>query len=251
MEGAARRDVVVHPYERVDDLQRSGLVIIQNPARPRFSMDAVLLSEFATVRQGDRCIDLGAGTGVIQLLVWARREPGRMVGVEIQADMADMARRSVELNGLADKIEIIHDDLKNAADVFGVGCFDVVLSNPPYLRMDWGVPSAEQELALARHEVACTLEDVTTAAGKLLKTHGRLAIVHRPARLSDLLTAMRASHIEPARLRFVQARSTSPPMMVLAEGVKESKATLKVMPTLVLYGEDGGYTDEIDRIYFG
>ena len=127
----------------------------------------------------------------------------------------------------------------------------MVLSNPPYLRMDWGVPSAEQELALARHEVACTLEDVTTAAGKLLKTHGRLAIVHRPARLSDLLTAMRASHIEPARLRFVQARSTSPPMMVLAEGVKESKATLKVMPTLVLYGEDGGYTDEIDRIYFG
>jgi len=251
MEGAARRDVVVHPYERVDDLQRSGLVIIQNPARPRFSMDAVLLSEFATVRQGDRCIDLGAGTGVIPLLVWARRAPGRMVGVEIQADMADMARRSVELNGLADKIEIIHDDLKNAADVFGVGCFDVVLSNPPYLRMDWGVPSAEQELALARHEVACTLEDVTTAAGKLLKTHGRLAIVHRPARLSDLLTAMRASHIEPARLRFVQARSTSPPMMVLAEGVKESKATLKVMPALVLYGEDGGYTDEIDRIYFG
>lgn len=208
MEGAARRDVVVHPYERVDDLQRSGLVIIQNPARPRFSMDAVLLSEFATVRQGDRCIDLGAGTGVIPLLVWARRAPGRMVGVEIQADMADMARRSVELNGLADKIEIIHDDLKNAADVFGVGCFDVVLSNPPYLRMDWGVPSAEQELALARHEVACTLEDVTTAAGKLLKTHGRLAIVHRPARLSDLLAAMRASHIEPARLRFVQARST-------------------------------------------
>ena len=251
MEGAARRDVVVHPYERVDDLQRSGLVIIQNPARPRFSMDAVLLSEFATVRQGDRCIDLGAGTGVIPLLVWARRAPGRMVGVEIQADMADMARRSVELNGLADKIEIIHDDLKNAADVFGVGCFDVVLSNPPYLRMDWGVPSAEQELALARHEVACTLEVVTTAAGKLLKTHGRLAIVHRPARLSDLLTAMRASHIEPARLRFVQARSTSPPMMVLAEGVKESKATLKVMPALVLYGEDGGYTDEIDRIYFG
>jgi tRNA1(Val) A37 N6-methylase TrmN6 len=99
--------------------------------------------------------------------------------------------------------------------------------------------------------VACTLEDVTTAAGKLLKSHGRLAMVHRPARLTDLLIAMRASRLEPARLRFVQARSTSPPMMVLAEAVKESKATLEVMPTLVLYGEDGSYTDEINRIYFG
>jgi len=251
MAGAAGRDVVVHPYERVDDLQRSGLVIIQNPVKPRFSMDAVLLSEFATVKQGDRCIDLGAGTGVIPLLVWARRAPGRMVGVEIQADMADMARRSVELNGLADKIEIVHDDLKNAAEVFGVSCFDVVLSNPPYLRIDRGAPSAEQELALARHEVACTLEDVTSVAGKLLKSHGRLAMVHRPARLPDLLAAMRASRLEPARLRFVQARAASPPMMVLAEAVKESKVALAVMPTLVLYGEDGGYTDEINRIYFG
>ena len=117
--------------------------------------------------------------------------------------------------------------------------------------MDRGVPSTEQELALTRHEVACTLEDVTTAAGKLLKSHGRLAMVHRPARLTDLLIAMRASRLEPARLRFVQARSASPPMMVLAEAVKESKATLEVMPTLVLYGEDGSYTDEINRIYFG
>lgn len=251
MTDKAGRNVIVHDYERVDDLQRSGLVIIQNPARPRFSMDAVLLSEFAGVKPGDRCIDLGTGTGVIPLLVWARRAPARMVGVEIQADMADMARRSVELNGLSDKIEIVHDDLKNAAEVFGAGQFDVVLSNPPYLALDRGAPSAENGLALARHEVACTLADVTVGAGKLLKSHGRLAMVHRPARLADLLGQMRASHLEPVRLRFVQARSASPPMMVLAEAVKESKAALKIMPTLVLYGEDGRHSDEINHIYFG
>lgn len=251
MRDEAGRNVIVHDYERVDDLQRSGLIIIQNPARPRFSMDAVLLSEFAGVKSGDHCIDLGTGTGVIPLLVWARRAPARMVGVELQADMADMARRSVELNGLSDKIEIVHADLKNAPELFGLGRFDVVLSNPPYQRLDRGVPSAENDLALARHEVACTLADVAVVAGKLLKSRGRLAMVHRPARLADLLAQMRAARLEPVRLRFVQARRDSPPMMVLAEAVKDSKAALKMMPTLLLYGEDGRHSDEINQIYFG
>ncbi|MEA4883411.1 MAG: tRNA1(Val) (adenine(37)-N6)-methyltransferase [Clostridia bacterium] len=250
-DGNGKRDAMVYEHERVDDLQRSGLVIIQNPAKFRFSMDAVLLSDFATVKQGDRCIDLGSGTGVIPLLVWARRAPSEIVGIEIQGDMADMARRSVELNGLCDKIRIIHDDLKNAAAVFGPDSFDVALSNPPYIKLDRGMVNLDDGKVVSKHEVACTLQDVVGAAGKLVKSRGRLAMVHRPARLVDLLVAMRGANLEPRRLRFVQARADAPPMMVLVEAVRDMSADLLVMPPLILYGVDGQYTAEVRQIYFG
>ncbi|MFY9135732.1 MAG: methyltransferase, partial [Bacillota bacterium] len=140
------REALLHDYERLDDLQRSGLVIIQNPAGFRFSMDAVLLAEFATVRPRDRAIDLGTGTGVIPLLVWARRQPAEIVGIEILEEMADMAERSVQINGLSDRIKIVHGDLRDAVDLFGVGSFDVVLSNPPHIKVDEGTLSPEGHL---------------------------------------------------------------------------------------------------------
>ncbi|MGI6519185.1 MAG: tRNA1(Val) (adenine(37)-N6)-methyltransferase [Bacillota bacterium] len=242
---------LLREYERLDDLQRSGLVIIQNPAGFRFSMDAVLLSEFATVRRRDRVVDLGTGTGVIPLLVWARRQPVEIVGIEILEEMADMASRSVRINDLSDKIRIVHGDLRDALDVFGAGSFDVALSNPPYIRVDQGTLSPEDHLSVAKHEVSCTLHDVVNVAAGLVKPRGRVAMVHRSSRLADLLSAMRAANLEPKRLRLVQARAGAPPMMVLVEAIKDVKAGLEVMPTLMLYGEDGEYSEETKEIYFG
>ena len=245
------REALLHDYERLDDLQRSGLVIIQNPAGFRFSMDAVLLAEFATVRPRDRAIDLGTGTGVIPLLVWARRQPAEIVGIEILEEMADMAKRSVQINGLSDRIKIVHGDLRDAVDLFGVGSFDVVLSNPPYIKVDEGTLSPEGHLTVAKHEVSCTMEDVVNVAAGLVKPRGRVAMVHRASRLADLLSSMREANLEPKRLRLVQARLDAPPMMVLVEAVKDVKAGLQVMPTLMLYGEDGQYSEETKQIYFG
>ncbi len=245
------REALLHDYERLDDLQRSGLVIIQNPAGFRFSMDAVLLAEFATVRPRDRAIDLGTGTGVIPLLVWARRQPAEIVGIEILEEMADMAERSVQINGLSDRIKIVHGDLRDAVDLFGVGSFDVVLSNPPYIKVDEGTLSPEGHLTVAKHEVSCTMEDVVNVAAGLVKPRGRVAMVHRASRLADLLSSMREANLEPKRLRLVQARLDAPPMMVLVEAVKDVKAGLQVMPTLMLYEEDGQYSEETKQIYFG
>lgn len=245
------REALLHDYERLDDLQRSGLVIIQNPAGFRFSMDAVLLAEFATVRPRDRAIDLGTGTGVIPLLVWARRQPAEIVGIEILEEMADMAERSVQINGLSDRIKIVHGDLRDAVDLFGVGSFDVVLSNPPYIKVDEGTLSPEGHLTVAKHEVSCTMEDVVNVAAGLVKPRGRVAMVHRASRLADLLSSMREANLEPKRLRLVQARLDAPPMMVLVEAVKDVKAGLQVMPTLMLYGEDRQYSEETKQIYFG
>ncbi len=249
--GDCNRSELVKSHERVDDLQRSGLVIIQNPARFRFSVDAVLLSEFVTAREGDRMIDLGTGTGVIPLLVWARRRPARIVGVEIMEDMADMASRSVRLNRLEDNISIVHDDLRNAPARFGVECFDVVTANPPYMRAGTGSLPGAQHLGEpeARHELTCTLDDVVQAAAALLRSRGRLAMVHRPARLVDMVCAMRAHRLEPRRARFVQSRAGSPPMMVLVEAVKNVKPDLAVLPTLAIYGDDGQYSEEMMRVY--
>lgn len=242
---------LVHSYERVDDLQRSGLVIIQNPARFRFSVDAVLLSEFVSAREGDRVIDLGTGTGVIPLLVWARRRPAKITGVEIMADMADMASRSVRLNNLEDHISIVHDDLRSAPARFGAESFDVVTANPPYMKAGTGsLPGAhhtgEPE---ARHELTCTLDDVVRAAAALLRSKGKLAMVHRPARLVDIVCAMRANHLEPRRARLVQSRANSSPIMVLVEAVKNVKPDLAMLPTLAIYGDDGQHTEEMMRIY--
>jgi tRNA1Val (adenine37-N6)-methyltransferase len=242
---------LVRPYERVDDLQRSGLVIIQNPVRFRFSVDAVLLSEFVSAREGDRVIDLGTGTGVIPLLVWARRRPAKLVGVEIMEDMADMAWRSVRLNRLEQHISIVHDDLRNAPARFGLESFDVVTANPPYMKAGAGVLPGEHNVGKseAKHELACTLDDVVRTASALLRSRGKLAMVHRPARLVDLVCAMRAAGLEPRRARFVQSRAKSSPVMVLVEAVKNVKPDLTILPTLNIYGDDGQYTEEMMRIY--
>ena len=170
-------------HERIDDLQRNGYKIIQDPCRFCFGMDAVLLSGFARADKGDHVIDLGTGTGIIPILMEAKTEAVHLIGLEIQEESADMARRSVALNNLESKIEIVTGDIKQAVELFGKSTMDVVISNPPYMIGQHGLKNPNSEKAIARHEVLCTLEDVVKAAAALLKPGGNFFMVHRPFRM--------------------------------------------------------------------
>ena len=243
------REVDLLSGERLDDLQRNGYQIIQNPEKFCFGMDAVLLSGFAKVKQNETMIDLGTGTGIIPILLEAKSEGSHFTGLEIQPESADMARRSVARNGLEEKISIVTGDLKDAAKTFGASSFDVVTSNPPYMTKDHGIINETDAKTIARHEVRCSLEDLIASTAKLLKPNGRCYFVHRPFRLVEILSLMSAYGIEPKRMQLVYPYVDKEPNMVLIEGLRGGKSRLKVEKPLIVYKEPGVYMPEIYDIY--
>lgn len=244
-------DALVKENERVDDLHRNGRLIIQNPKNFCFGVDAVLLSGFARVKKGERALDLCTGTGVVPILLEAKTQGAHFSGVEIQPDSADMARRSIKLNGLEDKIAIDEGDIKDIRSIYKPASFDVVTVNPPYMPASGGLKNDFTPKAIARHELLCTLQDVLSAAALMLGDGGRLYMVHRPHRLVDIIDAMRGMRLEPKTMRFVHPRADREPNMVLIEGIRGGGSWLKVMPPLVIYKEDGDYTEEVYSIYYG
>jgi len=245
----------LRPGERIDDLQRSGYGIIQKEGAFCFGMDAVLLSGFAEVRKGETAVDLGTGTGIIPILLEAKTEGKLFYGIEIQPEMADMARRSAEMNGLGEKVLILDGDIKELltgtallpAELFGKT--DVVTSNPPYMKESHGLRNPDDALAIARHEVACTLEDVCGAASRLLRCGGRFCMVHRPQRLPEIITAMKEARLEPKRMKLVYPYADREANMVLIEAVRDGRPGCRVERPLIVYKEPGVYTDEIYDIY--
>ena len=235
--------------ERLDDLQRNGLKIIQKTDGFCFGMDAVLLSGFASVKPGERALDLGTGTGIIPLLLSAKTKGDHFTGLEIQTEIMKMAQRSVALNGLEKKIDIIQGDIKEASRIFGAASFDVVTSNPPYLNDAHGLKNPGDVKAISRHEVLCTLEDVVREGTKALKPGGRFYMVHRPHRLAEIITVMRQYKLEPKRMKFVHPFADKDANMVLIEAVRGGGAWLKLEPPVIVYKEPGVYTDEIYEIY--
>lgn len=189
--------------ERVDDLQCKGYQIIQNKKRFCFGMDAVLLSSFAFAKEGERVIDLGTGTGIIPILMAAKTEAKEFVALEIQSEVAQMASRSVQMNGLEERIHVVEGDIKTASSQFGKAKFDVVTSNPPYMEHHGGLKNPDMSKAISRHEVLCSLEDVIREATFLLKPSGRFYMVHRPFRMTDILEMMRKYKMEPKKIRMV------------------------------------------------
>ncbi len=241
--------VMLLPGERLDDLQRNGYKIIQNPEKFCFGMDAVLLSGFAKVKPGEKVIDLGTGTGIIPILLEAKSKGEHFFGLEIQPESADMATRSVAYNGLQDKISIVTGDLKDAAKTFGASSFDVVTSNPPYMTKDHGLVNSGDAKTIARHEIYCNLEDLVTNTAKLLKPGGRCYFVHRPFRLVEILSLMSQYGIEPKRMQLVYPYVDKEPNMVLIEGLRGGKSRLTVEKPLIVYERPGVYTPEIYDIY--
>ena len=235
--------------ERLDDLQRNGLKIIQKTDGFCFGMDAVLLSGFASVKPGERALDLGTGTGIIPLLLSAKTKGEHFTGLEIQTEIMKMAQRSVALNGLEKKIDIIQGDIKEASRIFGAASFDVVTSIPPYMNDAHGLKNPGDVKAISRHEVLCTLEDVVREGTKALKPGGRFYMVHRPHRLAEIITVMRQYKLEPKRMKFVHPFADKDANMVLIEAVRGGGAWLKLEPPVIVYKEPGVYTDEIYEIY--
>lgn len=238
-------DVKLRPEERLDNLQVNGYEIIQHPGKFCFGMDAVLLSNFARVKEKERALDLGTGTGIIPILLTAKTEGQSFVGLEIQEESADMARRSVAHNRLEEKVEIVTGDIKEAAEIFGPVSFDVITVNPPYMIGQHGIANASDTKAIARHEVLCTLDDVLRESAKLLKPKGRFYMVHRPFRLAEILSKMVAAGIEPKRMRMVHPFIDKEPNMVLIEGLRGGNSRMTVEPPLVVYKEVGVYNDEL------
>ena len=235
--------------ERLDDLQRNGLKIIQKTDGFCFGMDAVLLSGFASVKPGERALDLGTGTGIIPLLLSAKTKGDHFTGLEIQTEIMKMAQRSVALKGLEKKIDIIQGDIKEASRIFGAASFDVVTSNPPYMNDAHGLKNPGDVKAISRHEVLCTLEDVVREGTKALKPGGRFYMVHRPHRLAEIITVMRQYKLEPKRMKFVHPFADKDANMVLIVAVRGGGAWLKLEPPVIVYKEPGVYTDEIYEIY--
>ncbi len=242
---------LLHPGERLDDLQRNGYRIIQDPGRFCFGMDAVLLSGFAAdgIKAGAEVLDLGTGTGIIPILLSARTRAAHLTGLEIQAESADMARRSVALNHLSERVSIIQGDIKEAGELFAAASFDVVTCNPPYMIGQHGLTNPEAPKAIARHEILCTFEDVASQAARALCPGGSFYLVHRPFRLAEIMMTLMKYKLEPKRMQLVYPYADREPNMVLLQAVRGGKSRLQVEKPLIIYREPGVYTNEIYEIY--
>lgn len=254
-----RREITLKPGERIDELARNGYGIIQKEGAFCFGMDAVLLSGFVFVKKGETAVDLGSGNGIIPILLEAKTEGEKFIGIETQCEMAEMAERSVYINGLENKIQIICGDLR---EIFKptenpglkelkklIGKINVVTANPPYMRSGYGLKNPDEPLAIARHEIKCTLKDICEAASTLLRSKGRFYLVHRPLRLVEIIEALRSFKLEPKRIKPVYPFIDKRANMILIEAVKDAHAECLLEQPLVIYKEPGKYSDEIYEIY--
>ena len=242
-------DIQLKDGERLDELDRNGYRIIQDPKRFCFGMDAVLLAGFAKVKPGEKVLDLGTGTGILPILLEARTKGASFTGLEIQPESADMAARSVRLNHLENKVHIVNGDIREADRLFGAGSYHVVTSNPPNMTDLHGIKNPNEAKAIARHEILCTLEDVVSQAAKLLAPCGRFYLVHRPFRLAEILTCLCSHGLEPKRMRLVHSYEDREPNMVLIEALKGGRSGMTVEKPLIIFEKPGVYRSEIREVY--
>ena len=236
--------------ERIDDLGLKNLKIIQNKEGFCFGIDSVLLSDFAkNIKKDSLVMDLGTGTGIIPILLCGKTELKKVVGIEIQQEVYEMAKRSIKLNNLENRFEILNEDILNLEKIYNENTFDVIVTNPPYKKMNTGILNENEKKLISRHEYKANLEDFLKTSRRLLKDKGEFYMVHRPERLVDIMYLMRKYKIEPKNIRFVFSHKENPPKLVLIKGIKNAKPFLKIEKNLYIYGEKEKYTDEIYEIY--
>ena len=236
--------------ERIDDLEFKGLKIIQNEKGFCFGIDSVLLSDFAkNIKKNSLVLDLGTGTGIIPILLCGKTNLKKVIGVEIQEEVSNMARRSSKLNNLEEKFQVLNEDILSLEKLYENQTFDVIVTNPPYKKKDTGIINEDERKIISRHEITASLEDFIKVSKDLLKDKGEFYMVHRPERLVDILSLLRKYKIEPKELRFIYSNTKKPPKLVLVKGIKNSKSFLKVDKNLYIYDDKGNYTEEILKIY--
>ena len=243
-------DVELKENERIDDLEFKGLKIIQNEKGFCFGMDSVLLSDFAkNMKNNSTVLDLGTGTGIIPILLCGKTNLKKVVGIEIQQDVANMAKRSSQLNNLQDRFEVVNTNIINLKNIYEKQSFDVIVTNPPYKKENTGITNENEAKLISRHEITANLEDFISISKDLLKDKGEFYMVHRPERLVDILSLMRKYKIEPKILKFVSPNKNKEPNLILIKGIKNANSFLRVEKNLYVYNEDGKYTNEILKIY--
>ena len=244
------KDIRLKENERIDDLEYKGLKIIQNTKGFCFGIDSILLSDFAkNIKKEAKVLDLGTGTGIIATLLCGKTELSEIIGIEVQEEVADMAKRSIQLNDLEDKFKIIQDNILNLNNYFEKNTFDAIVTNPPYKKKETGIQNEDRRKLISRHEIEAEIEDFIKVSKDMLKDKGEFYIVYRPERLVDLLTLMRKYKIEPKRIQFVYSNIHAISKLVLVKGVKNARSFLKLEPNLYIYDEKGNYTEEILKIY--
>lgn len=236
--------MLLNENEQIDDLQCRGLKLIQKAGGFRFGIDAVLLANFSKTAKASKIVDLGTGTGIIAVLLAGKTKAEHITGVEILPEMAEMAKRSVALNDLESRVDILNMDLKDSAKFLGYEYADMVTSNPPYVDSGCGLLNPSDNRAVARHEIMCTLDDVVLTASNLLKNKGQFNMVHRPERLVDVICAMRKHNLEPKVMQLVYPGEGKSPNLVLIRGYKSGNTQMKVLEPLYIYNRDGSYTEK-------
>ena len=242
--------MILDENERIDDLVIKNLKIIQNKEGFCFGIDSVLLSDFAkNIKKDSLVLDLGTGTGIIPILLCGKTDLKKVIGVEIQEEVYNMAKKSIKLNNLENKFEIINENILNLEKIYKENTFDVITTNPPYKKIDTGILNENKKKIVSRHEITASLEDFLKVSKRLLKDKGELYMVHRPERLVDIIYNMRKYKIEPKTIRFVFSNKNKEPKLVLIKGIKNAKPFLKIEKNLYIYDENGKYSEEIEKIY--
>lgn len=241
--------MILYENEKIEDLQLKNLKIIQNKKWFCFGMDAVLLSDFVEFKKDATVVDLGTGTGIIPILLYGKRSPKKIYGIEIQTEVAEMAKRSIELNKIEEHIEILNIDMKKIEEHINKNSIDVIVTNPPYVENNGGLINPLDKKAISRHEITINLEDVIRISSSLLKQYGQFYMVHRPQRLVDIISLLRKYNLEPKKMRFIHPREGEQPNMVLIKAVKSGNVELVIDAPLFIYKNKTDYSDEIFDIY--
>lgn len=243
-------DIELEANERIDDLEFKNLKIIQNKDGFCFGIDSVLLSDFAkNIKKDSMVLDLGTGTGIIPILLCGKTKLKKVTGIELQEEVAKMAKKSIKLNNLEDKFNVINENILNLNKIYENQTFDVIVSNPPYKKKDTGITNENEKKIISRHEISASLEDFIKISKDLLKDKGEFYMVHRPERLVDIFELMRKYKIEPKILKMVYSYKNKETKLILIKGVKNAKPFLKVESNLYIYEDTGKYTKEILKIY--
>ncbi len=238
--------------ERIDDLQYKGLKIIQNTKGFCYGIDSVLLTDFAKkIKPNSEVLDLGTGNGILGILLCGKTKLKKIIGIEIQQEVYNLAQKNIKYNQLEERFKVICENIKNISKIYKKNTFDVIVTNPPYMKAGRGLKNEERTKLIARHEIECDLEDVLKASYEVLKEKGEFYMVHRANRIVDILYFMRLYKIEPKIIQFVQPSYDKEPKLVLVKGIKNAGEFLKIQKNLVIYKEDGTYTEELLKIYNG